>query len=134
MSEPEAPAPPASEPQQHRLFRPVYFTLGLLSVAAGLIGAVLPLLPTVPFLLLAAFCFARSRPEWAARLYAHPTYGPSLCEWRDRRAISRRAKIAAVGAMATGVAFTAMTVGWPWVMISIAVLVLVGPWIWTRPE
>jgi uncharacterized membrane protein YbaN (DUF454 family) len=55
-------------------------------------------------------------------------------EWRDRRAIGKKAKISAVTAMALGVAFTWATVGSPWVWISLAALVTVGPWIWTRPE
>ena len=88
----------------------------------------------MPFLLLAAFFFARSRPEWAQRLYDHPTYGPSLCDWRDRGAIGRRAKLAAIGAMTAGIAFSWLTIGYPWFLISVAALMLVGPWIWTRPE
>ena len=57
-----------------------------------------------------------------------------MIEWRDRRAIPRRAKVSAVAAMTAGVGFTWFTVGWPWVLISVAVLVTVGPWIWTRAE
>ena len=107
---------------------------GLLAVALGAIGAFLPIVPTVPFLLLAAFCFARSHPEWEQRLLDHPTYGQSLREWRSRGAISRRAKVGAIGAMTAGVGFTWLTVGWPWAGISVAVLVISGSWIWTRNE
>ena len=114
--------------------RPLYLAFGLLFVALGVVGVFLPILPTVPFLLVAAFCFARSRPDWAEKLYAHPKYGPPMREWRDRRAIGRKAKIASIGAMSAGVVFTWFTIGWPWVLISIAVLATVGPWIWTRPE
>ena len=74
--------------------RPLYLAAGLLCVALGAIGAFLPVLPTVPFLLLAIFCFARSRPEWAERLYAHPRYGPALRQWRDRRANAARWTVA----------------------------------------
>ncbi len=121
-------------PANNGLARTAYLACGLLSLATGIVGIALPILPTVPFLLLAAFCFARSRPEWAQRLYDHPRYGPSLCEWRDRRAIGRKAKISALVAMAVGVGFTGLTVGWPWVLISVAVLLICGSWIWTRAE
>ncbi len=114
--------------------RPLYLTGGLIALGLGLIGVALPIMPTVPFLLLAAFCFARSHPEWARRLYDHPTYGPGLRDWRDRRAISRRAKVSAILAMSAGAAFTWFTVGFPWVWLSLAVLTIAGTWIWTRNE
>jgi len=116
------------------LARPLYLTGGLIALGLGIIGVVLPIMPTVPFLLLAAFCFTRSHPQWAQRLYDHPTYGRSLRDWRDRRAISRKAKISAVVAMGVGAAVTWFTVGFPWVWISLGVLTIAGTWIWTRAE
>jgi len=68
-------------------------------LALGGLGVVLPLLPTTPFVILAAFCFARSSPAFHARLLNSPTFGPAIRDWRDNRAISRRGKTAAVGAM-----------------------------------
>lgn len=114
--------------------RSLYLGAGLTSLAAGLVGAVLPIVPTVPFLLLAAFCFARSNPVWEQKLLDHPTYGPSLRQWRERRAIARPAKIGAIGAMSVGALVTWFTLGFPWVFLSLAVLVLAGGWIWTRNE
>ena len=107
---------------------------GLFFVGVGAVGAFLPLLPTVPFLLLALFCFARRNPVWEQRLLAHPKYGPLLLDWRQRRAIPRRAKWAALIAMAVSVLVTGMTAGWPWVLIPVAVMALSGTWIWTRNE
>ncbi len=116
------------------MVRPLYMAGGIVSMGLGIIGIALPILPTVPFLLLAAFCFARSQPEWERRLLDHPRYGPSLRDWRERGAIGRKAKISALLAMSAGVVFTGLTVGWPWVLISIAILAICGTWIWTRAE
>lgn len=114
--------------------RPLYLAGGIVSVALGAIGAVLPIMPTVPFLLLAVFCFARSNPEWEQKILAHPQWGPQIRDWRERRVISRPAKIAAVTAMSAGVIFTGLTLGVPWVYLSLAILIFVGGWIITRNE
>ncbi|MFA7587691.1 MAG: YbaN family protein [Novosphingobium sp.] len=114
--------------------RPLWLAGGIVSMALGLVGIALPIMPTVPFFLLAAWCFTRSRPEWAQWLYDHPRYGPGMREWRDRRAISRKAKISAILAMTAGVGFSWFAIGWPWAGISVAVLVICGTWLWTRAE
>ncbi|QKG72518.1 YbaN family protein [Erythrobacter mangrovi] len=114
--------------------RPLYSVLGLISVGLGAIGAFLPIMPTVPFLLLAVFFFARSNPDWEQRILDHPTWGPQLQDWRERRAINRRAKTMAIGAMSTGAIVTWYTLGHPWVWVSIAILVICGSWIATRNE
>lgn len=125
---------PGDTPERSALARRLYHAGGAVAMVLAVIGIALPILPTVPFLLLAAFCFARSRPELAQQLYDHPRYGPSLRDWRDRRAIGRKAKISAVLAMAAGVGFTWYTIGWPWVLVSAAVLAIAGTWICTRTE
>lgn len=114
--------------------RHLYLAGGVISVALGAIGAFLPILPTVPFLLLATFCFARSNPAWEQRLLDHPRYGPPLRQWRERRAISRKAKTGALIAMGVSVVLTGVTAGWPWVLIPSAVMAITGTWIWTRAE
>jgi hypothetical protein len=63
-----------------------YRTLGLGFVGLGAIGAVLPLMPTTVFLLLAVWAFARGSPELGERLYADPRFGPLLRDWDERRA------------------------------------------------
>lgn len=114
--------------------RPLYLAGGIISVGLGAIGAVLPIMPTVPFLLVAVFCFARSNPEWEQKILDHPHWGPQVADWHERRAIARPAKIAAIGAMSVGVAFTWFTLGTPWVYLSLAILILCGSWIATRNE
>jgi len=114
--------------------RALYLVIGLLFVGLGALGAVLPIMPTVPFLLVAVYCFARSSPALEKRILDHPFWGPQVRDWQERRAIARPAKLAALTAMAAGVVFTALTLGYPYYWISIAILVIAGSWIWTRNE
>ena len=100
----------------------------------GTLGIFLPLLPTVVFFLIAAWFFSKSHPHLAEKLYAHERYGPNLRAWRDRRAISRKGKVSAILAMSASVPFVYFTLGYPYVLISAAILLTVGPWIWTRAE
>ena len=114
--------------------RRLYLAGGIVCVALGAVGAALPLLPTVPFLLLAVFCFARSNPEWERRILDHPHWGPQVRNWTERRAISRRAKVMAIVAMTIGAVFTWYALGAPWYYVSIAILIVAGSWIATRRE
>ena len=82
--------------------RVVYFCMGWVLVALGVIGAVTPLLPTTIFLIGAAGCFARSSPRLEAWLLDHPTFGKPLRDWRASGAISRPAKIMACAGMTFG--------------------------------
>lgn len=114
--------------------RSFYLAGGLIAVGLGTIGIFLPILPTVPFLILAAFCFARSNPAWEARLLNHPRYGATLRQWRDKGVVSRKAKLAASGAFAVSIALGFLTLTWPWSLIPVAVALLCGSWLWMRPE
>lgn len=117
------------------LVRPVWLALGLLSLAAGLAGIVLPLLPTTPFLLLAAFCFARSSPRLERWLVEHPRFGPVIKAWREHRAIPRRAKLWAVAAMAAALPLSlALGVGSTVLAIQAVVLAGAATFVLTRPE
>lgn len=76
--------------------RYAYLALGWFSLALAVAGIVLPLLPTTPFLLLAAACFDRGSPRFHAWLLDHPWFGPAIRDWRQRGAIGGRAKALAV--------------------------------------
>ncbi|MBT4145392.1 MAG: YbaN family protein [Gammaproteobacteria bacterium] len=69
---------------------------GLLCVALGIIGAVLPILPTIPFLLLALACFANSSPRFHQMLLNNRWFGAALQQWETNRSITRRSKIKAM--------------------------------------
>jgi len=113
---------------------PVYRGLGLLSLAVGLVGAVLPLLPTTPFLIAAAYLFARSHPEWEARLLAHPVAGPAIRAWFDHQAIPPAAKRLAVVPLAGSAVAGWLTLQAPWCYLPALCAAAALGWIWTRPS
>lgn len=117
------------------LRRSGWLLLGLLCVGVAVVGIFLPLVPTTPLLLLAAFCFARSSERLLRWLHEHPRLGPTLVHWAEHRAIARRAKVMAVLAMAAAVGL-ALVLGAPFwvVLVQVAVLVPVAGFIVTRPE
>ena len=114
--------------------RTLYLIAGFVSLGLAGIGAVLPVMPTTVFVILAAFCFARSSPALEARLLNHPTFGPHILLWRERGAISRKGKRAAAAAFAVSILIALIFTPWPWVLAPVAATILVGGWIWTRPE
>lgn len=71
-------------------------TIGLISIALGVLGALLPILPTTPFLILALACFANSSPRFHHRLLNNPWFGSALQQWEQNRSISRSSKIKAL--------------------------------------
>lgn len=72
----------------------VWLLTGILSVTLGLIGIVVPLLPTTPFILLAAFAFSKSSSRWHNWLTNHKVFGSIIKNWKRHGAINRHNKIA----------------------------------------
>ncbi|MEG8039536.1 YbaN family protein [Sphingomonas sp. LR60] len=98
----DLPADPIKPGRLHAAARYGWLALGFVFVALGVIGALLPLMPTTIFLILAAGCFARSSPRLEAWLLDHPRFGPTLRAWRRDRAIPRRAKLMACTGITIG--------------------------------
>jgi hypothetical protein len=106
----------------------------VVSLLLGLVGAVLPLLPTTPFLLLAAFGFARSSPRLHGWLMAHRQFGPMIRNWEQYGAIDRRSKRVAVIVIALTPVITWLAGAPYWALATqIAVLAVVAAFILTRP-
>ncbi len=120
-----------SNSQFVRLF---WLIAGIASLGAGIIGIVLPLLPTTPFLLLAAYCFARGSQRLHDWLVNHPRLGPPIRDWQAHGAISSRAKKMAVGAI-IAVFAASFLLGAPTriIIIQLVVLSAVSLFILTRP-
>ncbi len=114
--------------------RPFWLAAGFLCVGLGWLGLILPMMPGVVFFIMAAFCFARSSPVMEQKLLNDPRIGPHLTSWRERRAISRKGKRAAVTTMVIAGIATSLIVGFPTALWSIGSMTLVGIWLWTRPE
>lgn len=79
---------------------------GWLSLAAGLVGVVLPLIPTTPFLLLSAWCFSRSSERLHTWLLSNPYFGEVIRRWEEERCMERHVKIRAIMLVITGFGLT----------------------------
>jgi uncharacterized membrane protein YbaN (DUF454 family) len=105
------------------------------SLALGIVGIFVPLLPTVPFVLLAAWAAARSSPRLSHWLEHHPRMGPWIRDWRRSGVVRRRAKWAATTAMSISAVAMLAWMGPRWhVWAGIASMALVLLWLWRRPE
>jgi uncharacterized membrane protein YbaN (DUF454 family) len=100
---------------------------GVLSVALGMLGILLPLLPTTPFLLLAAACFLRSSPRLYAWLLNHRWFGRYIRHYREHRAIPLRAKVIVLALLWATIGYAAIAVANAWwlraLLVGIAVAV-----------
>jgi uncharacterized protein len=114
--------------------RTIWLVLGATSLGLAVIGAFLPLLPTTPLVLLAAFFFGKSSPAFERWLVEHPTFGPAIRDWRERGAISRRGKIAATVAIALSMAVPLLAGFGPAVLlVQVVALGAVLSFVLTRP-
>ena len=109
--------------------------LAALALVLAAIGIVLPVLPTVPFLLLAAWAAGKGWPALEAWLLNHAHFGPSIRHWRERGAVPRRAKWAATLMMAASAVMLALMPVPIAIKIAVpAVMAAVAIWLWRRPE
>ncbi|MCJ7724854.1 MAG: YbaN family protein [Acidimicrobiia bacterium] len=118
----------APRPLIHRWMRPVYFTLGVVSLAIGVIGIPAPLIPTTGPVLLAAFFFARSSDRFHDWLINHPRFGPLIADFRAGKGIPLATKVWALTAMTAAFGFSILFLIDNWLarglLIAVAILAI----------
>ncbi len=116
-----------------RLF---YLALGWLSVGLGVVGIILPILPTTPFLIVAVWAFSKSSPALAERLRNHPTAGPYIRGWQDHGVIPVAGKVLSTVMMAVvGVYLVTFTTLPTWAVLAVcAGMAGIAAYILTRPS
>lgn len=125
-----SPNPQASRPVW---LRALWIAGGFLALGTGIVGIVLPLLPTTPFVLLAAFCFSRGSQRWEAWMLGHPRLGPIVRDWRASRAVPLRAKQLATVMMAGGSIWSATQFPLAYAWLPAVICTGVGIWLWRLP-
>jgi len=101
-------------------------TIGVIAVGLGMIGVFVPLLPTTPFLLLAAACFVRSSEKLYSWLIRHRWFGDYIRHYREHRAIPLQAKIVTLALMWAAMGYTAIAVVTAWWLRAVLVVIAVG--------
>lgn len=121
-------------------FRWAWRLLAYVSLGLGVLGVILPGLPTTPFILVAAWAAARGSPRLQRRLLAHPHFGPMIRNWRRHGAVARRSKQLALATMALCALLLAVLLPlnpahrWWMTALPIACMAIVATWLWRRPE
>ncbi len=123
----------STTPSSSRTVRWLLWLAGTVSLALGLIGVVLPGLPTTPFVLLAAACYAKASPHLHGWLLGHRFLGPMVRDWEQHRSLTRRAKTVAITSMLVMVGLSA----WgfrhhPWALGALLAAGLIGAWVVAR--
>ncbi len=121
--------------EQTSSFRWAWLTLAWISLGIGLVGIFVPVMPTSPFVIVAAYAAARSSRRMYFRLMRDKRFGPMIRAWYRHGAIHRPAKILATVALAISGTGLWWFSPWPvvaWVVIGIMAVVVL--WLWTRPE
>lgn len=129
-----APTMSAAPPHDSRLVRWLCLGAGVSALVLGLIGVVVPVLPTTPFVLLAAACFARASTRLHDALLGQRDLGPVIREWQEHRAMPRRAKRFAYGLMLLSFSGSILLMDSIWHRLMLASLGLVlGFFLWRVP-
>ena len=103
------------------MVRATYVLIGHTSLAIGFVGIFVPLLPTTPFVLLAAVCYSRGSERFNTWLHGHPRFGPMIHSWREHRAIGARSKVAATLMIVLSIGWSASQLEMPFNIIAVLI-------------
>lgn len=113
----------------------LYLILGWIAVALGLVGVLLPVLPTTPFIILAAFLFGKGSPKARKWLIEHKIFGPIIQDWEQRGAIAPKIKVFSCSMMLTIILFSLWLGLKPWVLtVQIICISAAAIFVLTRPN
>jgi uncharacterized protein len=125
-------------PDEHRSrwIRALFLVAGTVALGLGIVGVFLPVLPTTPFVLLAAACYARGSRRFHQKLLANRTFGPIIVEWERYRSIPYRTKLAAVVLMSLTMAISIVFFVRPvWLKAVLAVMgIALALWLYRLPS
>lgn len=135
VTRPPGPSNPGAR-RPARPVRAVLIVLGTVFLGLGALGLVLPVLPTTPFVLLAAACYLRASERLHRRLVTSRTFGPTIVAWQEHGAIPPRAKATAIALVALTFGFSVLFVVEPPVMrAGLVVLgIVLSIWLLRRPS
>lgn len=127
----QCPVSPVGQSKTKKFFLKI---IGLMFVGLAILGVILPILPTTPFLLVAAACFAKSSPRLQKKLLANKTFGPLIHEWQQHRSIPRKAKRVALLTMILSVVWSAYLLQ-SFMLTALVFALVIGPFIflWRLP-
>jgi len=115
--------------------RLLWAAAGIACVALGLVGITLPLLPTTPFMILAAFCFARGSDRLHRWLMGHPRFGQAIHDWKRHGAIAPKAKLLAAAAMVAAILVSLLAgIAGSLIAAQAAVMTAAAAFVLTRPS
>ncbi len=128
----------SAEMRKHKSLtvRLVFLALGTLFMALGIAGVFLPVLPTTPFMLLAAACYARASTRFYSWLLNNRLFGPAILEWRRYRSIPYRVKWSAIILMGLTLGISIVYfVPWPELQVALAIFgILLGAYLYSIPS
>lgn len=117
------------------LLRSALFALGWLSVALGILGVFLPLLPTTPFMLLAAGCFARSSERFYRWITSHPRFGPMIADYLAGKGLPLRVKLLAISLLWLSILVGVLWVEFVWAKLAMLLTAVgVSLYLWRLPS